>query len=63
MLGFDFYFWDRVTLAAVFILGMAALIASVLVLGLFLLYSWQAEWFLRFSSWSSSSSSSARFFS
>jgi hypothetical protein len=62
MLGFDLDFWDHATLAAVFILGMGALITSVFVLGLFLLHSWKAEWLLRCSSWSSSFSSSGCFF-
>lgn len=34
-------------LAAVFILGMAMLIASILILGLVLFNSWEAEWLLR----------------
>jgi hypothetical protein len=63
MLGFNLDFWGHVALAAVFILGMAMLIASVLVLGLFLLQSWEAEWLLRCSSWSTSPWSSGWFFS
>jgi hypothetical protein len=47
MLDFDPDSWNYVTLAAVFILGMGALIASVFVLGLVLLRSWEAEWLLR----------------
>jgi hypothetical protein len=34
MLGFDLDFWDYVTIAALFILGVGALIAIVFVLGL-----------------------------
>jgi len=34
MLGFDLNFWDYVTFASLFILGVGALIAIVLVLGL-----------------------------
>jgi hypothetical protein len=56
MLGFDLDSCDHATLAGVFILGVGALIASVLVLGMVLLYSWEAEWLLRCSSLSSSSS-------
>ena len=63
MLGLNLDFWGHVALAAVFILGMAMLIASVLVLGLFLLQSWEAEWLLRCSSWSTSPWSSGWFFS
>jgi hypothetical protein len=62
MLDFGLDFWDDVTLAATFILGMAAMIAMVFVLGLVLIQSWEAEWFLRCSSRSPSSSSSGWFF-
>ena len=47
MLGFDLDAWDNAALAAVFTLGMAALLVCVLVLGLVLLSSWEAEWLLR----------------
>jgi hypothetical protein len=61
MVGFDRDFWGHATLAAVFILGMGALIACVLVLGLVLLQSWEAEWLLRCSSLSFSPSLSGWF--
>jgi hypothetical protein len=62
MFGLDLDFWGHVTLAAVFILGVAALIACVFVLGLVLLHSWEAESLLHCSPWSSSSSPCGRFF-
>jgi len=60
MLASDLDFGDSVTFAVLFMLGMSALIA-IFVLGVTLLYSWEAEWLLRCSSWSSSSSTSGWF--
>ena len=54
--------WGHLTLAAVFILGMAVLIACVFVLGLALLQPWEAESLLRCSLWSTSASAGGWFF-
>ena len=56
MLVFDLDFAERVTPAAVLVLGVGLLFACVITLGLVLLQSWAPEWFLRSSSWLSSSS-------
>jgi hypothetical protein len=61
MLDLDHNFGDFVTFAALFMLGMCALIA-IIVLGLSLLYSWETEWVMRCSSWSPSSSFSGWYF-
>jgi hypothetical protein len=61
MLEFDDNFGNYVTFAALFMLGVCALTA-ILVLGLSLLQSWEAESLMRCSSWSASSSSSGSFF-
>jgi hypothetical protein len=61
-LGFDQDSLGRATLASVFIAVMAALLVAVLILGLVLFYSWEAEWFLRASSWGSPNSSFGLFF-
>lgn len=57
LLDSDFDFGDFVTSAALFALGIAALIA-IFVLGLLVLYSWEAESLMRRSFWPSSSSPS-----
>jgi hypothetical protein len=62
MLGVDLDFWEYVTFAALFILGIGALIAVVFVLGLSILYSWEAASLMRCPSWSFSSSSCGWFF-
>jgi hypothetical protein len=62
MLGMDLDFWEYVTFAALFILGIGALIAVVFVLGLSTLYSWEAASLMRCPSWSFSSSSCGWFF-
>ena len=54
--------WDDFALAAVFILGLAAPFASVIVLGFVLLNSWETEWLQGCSFWPSSISSSVWFF-
>jgi hypothetical protein len=62
MLGMDLDFWEYVTFAAIFILGVVALIAVVFVLGLSILYSWEAASLMRCPSWSFFSSSCGWFF-
>jgi len=54
--------WERAVFAILCILGMGALIASVLVLGVFVLHSWEAESLMRCPSWSSSPLSCGWFF-
>jgi hypothetical protein len=62
MLDFDLDFGECVTFAFLFVLGIGALIASVFVLGVILLQSWEAEQLMRCPSWSFSSSSCGWFF-
>jgi hypothetical protein len=56
MLGMDLDWWEYATLVAIIVLGVGALIAMVVVLGLAVLHSWEVASLMRCPSCSFSSS-------